>query len=150
MDAWFPSLRYLYQAVSRPAVLDGEIVVIDASGKPDFYAMRRSGATHTFVAFDALEIDGVDQRALALEDRRAALAAIVRDAPPLILRSRVFDDGAALFALAEELELEGIVAKRRDSIYRSGARTADWLKIKTAAGLAEGLRRVRAGIGRDR
>jgi bifunctional non-homologous end joining protein LigD len=103
--------------VSRDVVLDGEVVIFDADGRPDFWRLRAAGAMPTFVAFDVLQIDGRDVAQLALRDRHALLAEIVLDAPPLIIRSGPFANGVALLEQAERLGLEGVVAKRAASPY---------------------------------
>lgn len=107
MRPWFPELVGLVDHVGRDVVLDGEVVALDANGRPDFYALRRSRPT--FVAFDILKLDGRDLTSLRLRDRRRILAEVVADKLPLVLRSRPFDDGAALFKEAERLRLEGML-----------------------------------------
>lgn len=69
------------------------------------------------------------------------MAKAVPDALPLVVRSRAFEDGLALLALAEQLGIEDVVAKRSSSLYRCGERPADWVKVKTAAGRAAMARR---------
>jgi bifunctional non-homologous end joining protein LigD len=141
MRPWFPALDALARRLARDVVLDGEVVTLDAHGRPDFWRLRASGAVPTFVAFDVLAVDGRDVRRLPLRDRHALLAEIVVDAPPLIIRSRPFADGVALLEQAERLGLEGIVAKRAASPYVAG-RSRDWVKIKTSHGRAEAERRL--------
>jgi bifunctional non-homologous end joining protein LigD len=137
----FPELAALAAHVGRDAVLDGEVVVLGADGLADFGALRRPGARRTFVAFDLLELDGVDLSARPLRDRRELLAGLIVDALPLVLRSRPFDDGAKLLAFAERHGIEGVVAKREGSVYRWAERSRDWVKVKTAAGRATMARR---------
>jgi bifunctional non-homologous end joining protein LigD len=141
MLGWFPDLAGLGAHVGGDAVLDGEVVVLDAQGQADFGALRRPGARRTYVAFDLLAHGGEDVTMRPLRVRRRLLARIVADALPLVVRSRVFEDGPALLALAEQLGLEGVVAKRADSVYRWGERSANWVKVKTAAGRATMARR---------
>ena len=141
MLRWFPELAELGAHVRGDVVLDGEVVVLDAQGRADFGALRRPGARRTYVAFDLLAHGGEDVTARPLSARRGLLARVVADALPLVVRSRVFDDGPALLGLAEQLGLEGVVAKRADSVYRWGLRSADWVKVKTAAGRATMARR---------
>lgn len=140
MRPWFPSLDALPAHLGRDVVLDGEVVVLDEHGRPDFYAIR-SGVP-TFVAFDVLRLDGRDVAELALRDRHALLEQIVIDALPLIIRSRPFTDGAALLAMAEDLQIEGVVAKRAADPYRQGDRSRGWVKVKSSYGRAEALRRL--------
>ena len=82
------------------------------------------------IAFDVLAIDGKDLRQKPLAERQTALARLLTGAPPgLEWGGHITDDGGALLRHACDLGLEGIVAKRRDSPYRSGRQEA-WLKVK--------------------
>ncbi len=137
----FPELANLADAFSeRPLLVDGEIVVLDAEGKPSFGALQerldRFGRERpqdrpvTFVAFDLLYGNGRDLRNEPLEKRKAALEALVTGRGPVIVSKHVIGDGKALFEVARERGLEGIVGKRRDSKYVD-RRSRDWVKIKT-------------------
>jgi bifunctional non-homologous end joining protein LigD len=118
--------------------LDGEGVVCVPDGVSDFDRLRaavgRRGSGEAFLmAFDVMEINGTDLRRDGWDERRKALARLLRSAGDGILLSEHLDgDGALAFAHACKLGLEGIVAKRRDRPYRSG-RTADWIKVKNPA-----------------
>jgi bifunctional non-homologous end joining protein LigD len=115
------------------ALLDGELVALDADGKPDFpllcecLLMGRASAPVTFMAFDLLRLEGRDVLRLRYSGRRALLE-------ELNLNGRswrtpeAFDDGEALWAAVCEHELEGVVAKRRSSRYAPGER--GWIKTK--------------------
>jgi bifunctional non-homologous end joining protein LigD len=120
-------------------LVDGEIVVLDADGKPSFSALQerldRFGRTRplerpvTFVAFDLLYGNGRDLRNEPLERRKAALEALLTGHGPVLYSKHVEGDGKALFDVARERGLEGIVGKRRDSKYLE-RRSRDWVKIK--------------------
>ena len=121
------------------AVLDGEGVICGPDGKSDFDRMRacfsRQGAPEAFLyAFDLLELDGRDLRNEPWARRRDALVQLLADADAGIrLNEHIEDvDGAVVFRQACVMGLEGIVAKRRDSRYRSG-RSREWIKIKNPA-----------------
>jgi bifunctional non-homologous end joining protein LigD len=144
MTRWFEPLADLPRHIGSDAVLDGEVVALDAEGRPNFYALRRPRPT--FIAFDVLQVAGRNVCGLPLRDRRAILAELVVDDLPLVLRSRPFADGLRLLAQAERRSLEGIVCKRDDQPYLPGKRVAHWVKVKTAAGKAEGLRRLEASL----
>src|SRR5262245_55283446 len=95
-------------------------------------AVGRLGARDAFLfAFDLLEINGTDLRREPWETRRATLASLLRRARNGVMLSEHLDasDGESMFGHACRLGLEGIVAKRRDRLYRSG-RCADWVKVK--------------------
>jgi bifunctional non-homologous end joining protein LigD len=125
---------------SLPVVVDGELCVLDASGKPDFQALqqrekplpghkRRKPSPVTFVVFDLLYADGRDLRERPLEERKRLLEAIVVPERGVLYSQHFAGKGTALFALAEQRGLEGIVGKLRTSPYRS-TRSREWVKIK--------------------
>jgi bifunctional non-homologous end joining protein LigD len=123
----------------RSVVLDGEGVICGADGKSEFDRMRacfsRQGAPQAFLhAFDVLELDGRDLRNEPWAHRRATLMQLLADADEGIRLSEHIEDvdGAVVFRQACVMGLEGIVAKRRDSRYRSG-RCREWIKIKNPA-----------------
>lgn len=121
------------------AILDGEAVVLDANGRSDFSALQRSlggrggklaSAEAIFYAFDLLYFDGHLLTKAELSVRRHLLADLLNDCDGGIRMSEEMDgDGDELMAAACAHGLEGIIAKNRDTRYRSG-RTGDWLKIK--------------------
>jgi bifunctional non-homologous end joining protein LigD len=114
-------------------VLDGEVVAPDKDGRPNFHALRLKTARDRllFYAFDLLYIDGFDLRACALADRRGILAQVIAARPGgRILMSETIDEpGDVVLRHVAKLGLEGVVAKRIDSPYRSG-RVASWIKVK--------------------
>jgi bifunctional non-homologous end joining protein LigD len=111
------------------AVLDGEVVALDASGRASFSAMQQGTGGHVLYVFDLLELEGEPLVDLPLAERRERLEAVL--APTAAVRlSEGFEDGEALFAAAEEQRLEGIVSKRLDSRYEAGKRSRCWLKVK--------------------
>jgi bifunctional non-homologous end joining protein LigD len=119
--------------------LDGEVVICGADGVSQFDRMSvvfgRRGSRDAFLyAFDLLELDGRDLRGERWDDRRALLTQLLTGTGEGIrLCEHIEDaDGAVVFRAACNMGLEGIVAKRRDSRYRSG-RCRDWIKIKNMA-----------------
>jgi len=139
---WSSRLAKLVDALRAlklaPCWLDGEIVVLDANGAPDFQALqnafdaKQTGALSYFV-FDLPFYDGDDLRSQPLTARRDRLKALLAARPqPLIRFSEAFaGDPATLLASAREAGLEGLIGKRKDSTYRAGARSPDWVKLKT-------------------
>ena len=124
------------------AILDGEVVALDAEGRPDFPALQAAlaaGKTGPLVyfVFDLLFCQGTDLRAQPLATRKTALEALLaarRTGKALIRYVEHFDaKGPELFASARDMGLEGIVSKRVDARYRSG-RTDSWTKAKCRAG----------------
>ena len=128
----------VYKALEKSglnAVVDGEIVVLNEKGVPDFGRLQgwRSEADGNlvFYLFDILWLDGMDLMNIPLSERRE----ILRSAAPkegLIKLSENFEaTGSEFFALAEKMGLEGIMAKKADSVYIPDSRSKEWLKIKT-------------------
>ncbi|HEX6915437.1 MAG TPA: DNA ligase D [Chitinophagaceae bacterium] len=118
------------------AVLDGEIIVMNERGAADFSALQswRSEADGhlAYYIFDILWLDGRDLSQLPLIERKRILAALIpANHPTLRLSEHLEAEGNELFQLADQLGLEGIIAKREDSRYQPGQRSRDWLKIKT-------------------
>src|SRR6478735_5152965 len=126
-----PVAKELVKALRTPdAVVDGEVVALDAGGKASFSAMQQGSTRLAYEVFDLLEADGEPVVDLQLTERRARLEKLL--APnPVVQLSGAFEDGEALFEAAGELGLEGVMAKRPTSRYSEGGRGRDWLKIKT-------------------
>jgi bifunctional non-homologous end joining protein LigD len=121
------------------AILDGEVVALDAAGQPDFAGLQAAlsdGDTGDliFFAFDLLAEGGEDLRGLPLRERKARLKAIMgQDEPRLRFVDHFETAGDAVLLSACKLELEGIISKRLDAPYRSG-RSETWTKAKCRAG----------------
>ncbi|HKY80036.1 MAG TPA: DNA ligase D, partial [Sphingobium sp.] len=118
-----------------PALIDGEIVALDAGGNPDFSTLQRvlkgeaKGALHLF-AFDLLSLDGDDLTALPNIARKEKLAALLGGGSAHVhFADHVVGAGEKLFRAMCDAGQEGIISKRADAPYR-GARTKNWLKIK--------------------
>lgn len=129
----------------REVVLDGEIVALGEDGLPDFVLLQNNAgmykvpgaesasakpATIAYYPFDILYLDGRDLRQAQLQQRKHALRLAVPPSERIRSMEYVEGEGEAFFRVAEQLGLEGIVAKRRDSRYDAGQRSRDWLKIK--------------------
>ncbi len=146
----YPELAGLPEALAQSgitdAVLDGEMVTLDRDGRPDFIALaermhvrdvaraRALAATipATYMVFDVLRANGSHITGVPYVERRALLESVL-PAPSAGVAWGVpphFTDGAATLAAAQELALEGVVAKRLTSTYRTGARSPDWIKVK--------------------
>lgn len=130
----FPSIAKALSNVSIPeAVIDGEIVALDARGRPRFELLQRAGGRLQFVAFDLLWLDGEDLRDRPLEERRELLESVLANPPEeLSVAERLPENLAKALAVAKRRGLEGVLAKRAGSHY-VGGRTRDWLKHKVHA-----------------
>lgn len=117
------------------AVVDGEIVVVNEKGIPDFsdlQAWRSEADGHlNYYLFDILWLDGIDVMGLPLAERKEILRS-VGPQNSIIKLSENFDaTGKEFFALADKMGLEGIMAKKASGLYIPDLRTKEWLKIKT-------------------
>jgi DNA ligase D-like protein (predicted ligase)/DNA ligase D-like protein (predicted 3'-phosphoesterase) len=138
----FSELEELRQ-LARNVVLDGEIVVMK-EGKPDFQALLERGQATSpveievqakrspvvYVVFDILEKDGVSLVDLPLTERKEILKKSVKEGKHVLLSDFVEEKGEAYYSVALEKGLEGIMAKKKDSVYEPGVRSGNWLKIK--------------------
>ena len=121
--------------LKRDAVLDGELAALDRQGVSRFQLLQnalRSEARLLYCFFDLMFLDGEDLRRLPLVERKEQLRGLLPDDPLLAFSEHWPEHGIRLFKEAERRGLEGVMAKRAKSPYRSGQRSADWLKIKTA------------------
>ena len=143
LTAQFPELHDLPDLIqAETAILDGEVAALDEQGRSSFSLMqqrtgirqggRRTGSrqdiTVLYYVFDLLYHDGYDLRRVPLEERKALLEQITTVTGP-VRYSDHFSQGKALFAVAKQKGLEGILAKRRNSVYEE-RRSREWLKIK--------------------
>lgn len=124
------------------ALIDGEVVVLDGEGRPDFGLLQQraqlrkaSEVRHTMVrlpatlmAFDLLGLEGYDLRSLQLIERKKLLREILPPAGPVAYSDHIERHGDALFQEVSKRGLEGLVAKKADSVYRAG-RSANWKKL---------------------
>lgn len=129
----FPSVASALATLPvRSAMLDGEIVALDENGKPSFQLLQNPKspvAAIVYYAFDLLWLEGVDWRNHPLEDRKRKLQEITSGSD---VRFSASFDGPLDKVLAgvEEMDLEGVVAKKRGSVYTAGERSGAWLKYK--------------------
>jgi bifunctional non-homologous end joining protein LigD len=123
------------EGVTGNAVIDGELVALDKNGVSHFQLLQnalRDKARLQYCAFDLMFQDGEDLRALPLKERKKRLKSILPKHKLIALSRHRMTFGTRFFEEAERKGLEGIMAKRADSKYLSGARTGNWLKIKTS------------------
>ena len=118
---------------AQSAVVDGEVVAVDASGRPSFQALQHRSAhpghTIVFYAFDLLHVDGEGLEMRPLEERRARLEAVVADTG-VLLSEPLRGTAQQVTDAVRSLGLEGVVAKRWSSRYASGQRGGAWVKLK--------------------
>jgi len=143
----YPDLAGLVDlAGDHDLVLDGEIVTLNAQGRPDFGLLQtRMGLTRPadvqsalkrapahYMVFDVLEVDGTKHTRDPYDERRALLSEVLRPGRGDVVQVPPAFDGDLAHAVAssKELGLEGVMAKRRDSTYATGRRSRSWIKIK--------------------
>jgi bifunctional non-homologous end joining protein LigD len=142
----YPELGRLNRALSsHSAVLDGEIVAFDGEGRPSFGALQRRmhvgsraqarrlapSTPVTYVIFDLLWLDGHSLTGLPYLQRRERLAELRLNGESWQTPEHVIGEGPAVLEATRAQGLEGIVAKRLDSLYEPGVRTRHWLKVKS-------------------
>src|SRR5919206_1192353 len=145
ITARYPELRELGRALgTHEAVLDGEVVAFDDSGRPSFQRLQRrmhltsesqvrrlsQSEPVVYVIFDLLFLDGHSLCGLTYEQRRKLLLELGLNGPAWQTPAHHVGDGAALLAASKAQGLEGIVAKRLDCPYTPGRRSSGWIKVK--------------------
>jgi bifunctional non-homologous end joining protein LigD len=126
---------------AETALVDGEIVAVDAQGRPSFQVLQNrqalgAGWSVVYYAFDLLQLDGQDLQRLPLHVRKAKLKALLAatDSPALRYSAELTGKPAAVIRTVGAAGLEGVIAKQRDSVYRAGTRVTTWLKLKLNKG----------------
>jgi bifunctional non-homologous end joining protein LigD len=141
VTAAYPEIAGLH--LPEGTLLDGEMVVLDAAGRPSFTALAErmhvrdknraaklaASLPVTFMVFDLLFLDGMDYTGLPYLARRERLEELDLAGTHWMVPPS-FGDGAATAAAARENQLEGVMAKRSDSVYLPGLRSPDWVKVK--------------------
>ena len=135
----FPDIAHACERLSPNTLVDGEIVALDESGRVSFSLLqhRRSKAQAlVFYAFDVLIYRGRSVLTVPLYFRREVLRRVFEDskAAPIGLSENIEAAPTDLIRVAKEFGFEGIVAKRRDSLYESGKRSGAWVKYKVNRG----------------
>jgi bifunctional non-homologous end joining protein LigD len=137
-NARFPTVAAALTSFPINAVFDGEIVAVDAKGRPRFQDLQNSMSGGKgrilYYVFDVLYAGGYDLRSLPLKRRRAVLEKLLPASGTVRLSEAIERTGRAFFRAAQKNGLEGVVAKDLASPYRSGVRTKEWLKVKVRKG----------------
>ena len=122
------------RVAARSAILDGELVVVDGSGRADPAALARRlagepGRPAAFLAFDVLHLDGRSLLSQPLVRRREALRRILRPGDEVVAVPAIATEGVALFEAAVAQGIAGIVARQRSSPYLPGVRSRLWRSV---------------------
>ncbi|MFZ1618180.1 MAG: DNA ligase D [Flavobacteriales bacterium] len=130
----YPSITDDLRTIQRNMVLDGELVAMNDAGRPDFQLLQHAAAVPdtqlVYQVFDLLSLNGQDTTSLSLIERKELLRKALPDLEHIKYCDHVLSRGKDFFAAAQEQDLEGVIAKRKDSIYQPGVRSKSWLKVK--------------------
>ncbi|MFD0361531.1 ATP-dependent DNA ligase [Nocardia sp. GCM10030253] len=125
----YPGMTALAAELSgHSVVLDGEAVVFDDHGVANLGLLQADAARAVFVAFDVLYLDGTSLVRKRYSDRRRVLEALAANAPSMLVPPRLDGAGADALRYSQEQRMEGVVAKRKDSVYLPGKRGHSWVK----------------------
>ncbi|TDH29126.1 DNA ligase D [Segetibacter sp. 3557_3] len=116
------------------AVVDGEIVVFNEEGNPEFQKLQHFDENRhlpiLYYVFDLLRLNGNDLYSMPLIQRKELLRDIFIESQVIKYSDHVLEEGESFFEVAKEKDLEGVIAKKSESLYYPGKRTNEWLKIK--------------------
>jgi bifunctional non-homologous end joining protein LigD len=131
----YPVVVQELKKLKHKVILDGEIVVLNENERPDFQKLQHYEENKHFpiqyYVFDCLEVDGQQIMDLPLVERKKILKKIIPPRNSVVKYSdHIKEYGKDFFAEISSNDLEGMIAKRADSIYSPGVRTREWLKIK--------------------
>ncbi|MBA3284131.1 MAG: DNA ligase D, partial [Nitrosopumilus sp.] len=128
----FPTLIHHLKDLSLDAILDGEIVVLNKQGVSEFQKLQNfnSYSDIYYYVFDILYWNGQDLRNYPLTERKAILQKIIDKDSQIRYLDHVEKSGLEFFKFCQEKGLEGMVAKKKESLYSEGIRSKSWLKIK--------------------
>lgn len=133
----FPTIIKDLKKMGGQVILDGEVVVLDNTGRSDFQLMQNYQKEHQgalcYYVFDILYHDGEDLRELPLIERKEILKKLIQQVTLSVVHygDHILKEGKALFKEASKAQLEGIIGKKIDSTYQS-KRSREWVKIKTS------------------
>lgn len=130
----YPIVADQLKMIKGQAILDGEIVVLNDEGAPDFQFLQHYSENQhrpiQYYIFDLLQLNGNDTTLLPLIERKKLLQEIIPKNEVIKYSDHILENGISFFRITKEKNLEGIMAKKIDSKYYPGKRTSSWLKIK--------------------
>ena len=133
----FPLIYEALTDLPDDTVIDGEIVALDESGRPDFNLLQnhRSAAKQiSYFLFDLLVLEGRDLISLPLIERRRLMRSLKFNSPLVRFCEQFDSSGEEMIAAVRQLGLEGVIGKRKDSKYETGKRTGSWIKHRMNRG----------------
>lgn len=130
----YPAVIHALKKLNINAVVDGEVTVLNEEGLPDFQKLQHYSSYNNYPivynVFDILYHNGEDITGWPLTDRKELLKKLLKTGDIIKFSDHIETYGTAFFKAIEERKMEGVMAKRANSLYYPGKRTADWLKIK--------------------
>lgn len=130
----YPVVAQQLQQLKADAILDGEIIVLDDNGHPNFQFLQHYSENQfrpiQYQVFDLLGLDGKSMLNKPLSERKEKLKEIIPENDVIKYSDHIVGNGIEFFKAAKASDLEGIMAKKADSKYLPGKRTGDWVKIK--------------------
>ncbi|SRX54306.1 DNA ligase D [Aequorivita sp. CIP111184] len=132
----FALLKKELESIPHDCILDGEVVIVDSNGKPDFQKLQKYDAEKTegqlrYYVFDLLHLNGHDTISLPLLERKSLLPQIIEGLENVVFCDHIEAMGPALYKRAIDAGMEGVIAKKADSVYVPGYRSENWLKVKS-------------------
>jgi bifunctional non-homologous end joining protein LigD len=132
----FPQIAQALADLPDETVIDGEVVALDESGRPDFHRLQltaEASRIHYFV-FDLLILKGRDLTSLPLSERRKLLKSINFPSGRIRISEQLDISADQMLDAVRDQKLEGVVAKRKTSVYEAGKRTGSWVKMRINKG----------------
>ncbi len=130
----YPAITHALKKIKTDMVIDGEVVLFNEQNRPDFQKLQQYSENQhlplIYYVFDILSWQKEDTKYLPLIERKKILKRLIRTKGTIRYSDHIEENGIAFFEKVKEDNLEGIIAKKKDSIYRPGIRTKEWLKIK--------------------
>lgn len=140
----YPELKNIHEQAKKKCILDGELVVLNPDGSPNFMLLQKRSLLSDplkiefesekhkvhFVAYDILYLDSESLTGRPLIERKQLLEKNIKENDDLSISRYIEGQGIKLFNLTKKLKLEGIVAKEKNSTYEIGKRSKNWIKIK--------------------
>ncbi len=130
----YPLVYDELKKIKKQVVLDGEIVALDENGKPSFQLIQQYAqggeVPIVYYVFDCLSIKGKSIEDKPLSERKKMLKALLPASDVIKYCDHIEEQGKEFFAAVKKQGLEGMIAKRADSVYTEGSRSGDWLKVK--------------------
>ncbi len=133
----YPHIIAALSGLPEGTVLDGEVVAQDDAGKPNFNLLQHSRSQSSrirYFVFDLLVYKNRDLTRLPLSERRELLSGILPDSPRIQISEQFEVSASEMIAAVRQQQLEGVVAKRKHSLYEAGKRTGAWIKYRVNRG----------------